>query len=107
MDISPSVIIAISIPGVSFVISCFVASGVTSLGAKPVPPVVKITSQSFLLSSIITFFIVSISSGTITRQALLSGYASCIRLSSFGPLLSCVLSFEQVSLTKYKKFTLC
>lgn len=38
--------IANEIPGVSFSITFFVASGVTSRSEKPVPPVVKITCTS-------------------------------------------------------------
>uniref|UniRef100_A0A6B0U374 Putative secreted protein n=1 Tax=Ixodes ricinus TaxID=34613 RepID=A0A6B0U374_IXORI len=45
--------IATAIPGASFVITALVASGVTSLSEKPVPPVVKIRS-SFMTSAHIT-----------------------------------------------------
>ena len=38
------ILMASAIPGASLSITAFVASGVTSLGAKPVPPVVKTIS---------------------------------------------------------------
>ena len=54
------------IPGVSFSITSFVASGVLSLGEKPVPPVVKIKGISLSASSIILS----------ANKALLSGKIS-------------------------------
>ena len=65
---SPSVIIFITSPGASFWIICLVASGVLSRLEKPVPPVVKMTSQDSQ-SSNKALLIVSKSSGIILYSA--------------------------------------
>src|SRR5699024_1976281 len=86
--------IASAIPGTNFVATLIVASGVTSLLLKPVPPVVSIKS-SFLLSekSINFSSICSFSSGIISQTSTLHSFFSNISLltlplkSSLSPLL--------------------
>ena len=61
-----SILIASGMPGTIFSHTAIVASGVTSLGAKPVPPVVTISTMSFAAAFIIASDIFSFSSGTIS-----------------------------------------
>ena len=61
-----SSLMASGIPGTIFSHTASVASGVTSLGAKPVPPVVTIRAISFDEALIMASDIFSFSSGTIS-----------------------------------------
>ena len=94
-----SALISSGMPGVSLSITAFVASGVMSRGANPVPPVVSTnatfsSSAHFMSSS----FIISISSGTIEVYTTSIPFSFSIPQSA-GPLVSTLSPFEPLSLT--------
>uniref|UniRef100_A0A6B0UPL6 Putative secreted protein n=1 Tax=Ixodes ricinus TaxID=34613 RepID=A0A6B0UPL6_IXORI len=94
--------IATAIPGASFVITALVASGVTSLSEKPVPPVVKIRSN-FMTSAHITrtSFIFSASSGVHCRMVTVPFIKvfDCTNSTRLWPLVSVASDRKHLSLT--------
>ena len=94
-----SALISSGMPGVSLSITAFVASGVMSRGANPVPPVVS-TNATFSSSAhfVSSSFIISISSGTIEVYTTSIPFSFSIPQSA-GPLVSTLSPFEPLSLT--------
>lgn len=102
VTLSDPISIARAIPGASRSITSFVASGVTSRGANPVPPVVNIKLSSFSShQSIRVSLISSISSGTILYADIVppNKEGSCTRSLRFIPLRSSARFLKQLSLT--------
>src|SRR5579859_6244300 len=75
-------------PGTSRSITRRVASGVTSLGPKPVPPAVKISSYSWWQSSWSSVAMASALSGTSPRPMVSSGHSVPSNLATAGPVVS-------------------
>ena len=96
----PLALIASWMPGTRATITSSVASGVTSRGPRPVPPVVMIASRPSLSHQYFKMEAMSAcSSATVSRMIFTPGKNSSMTVSTAAPPVSSISPLETRSLT--------